>query len=349
MKLQVQKIASDDRAAWLEERGKDFTASHAGALFGVHTYQTLRSIALEKVTGAKVDKGSPALYRRGHVMEPAVAKAMEIDHGLKVEWASDYLRGRIEGRPNMRVGATKDYHLRCTPEELARACDLPEQWKGLPSLSLAVECKSVDYKVFQDRWSKGPPLEHVAQVGMQAWLAGDDGGLVAALVMSFGLELVVYAVPRSEVFEVELARRVEEFWSRVEAGDPQPHDVRDGAKALFPDADPAQTADLSGDVRASDDLAAAAQRLREAAADLAGWLPEEALTSWAGRLGLREAGGAVAKAAAAVSEVVEEDLRLAVGEAEAAAVPGWKVTWKNRKDGPRVLLVRREKPAKEKR
>jgi hypothetical protein len=56
-----------------------------------------------------------------------------------------------------------------------------------------------------------------------------------------------------------------------------------------------------------------------------------------------------AQAAAAVSEVVEEDLRLAVGEAEAAAVPGWKVTWKNRKDGPRVLLVRREKPAKAKR
>lgn len=347
MPLTISPISIASRELWLQMRQEDFTASDAGALFGVHKYRTLRQIAVEKTGGVRQERKSP-VFRRGHILEPAIAAALAYDHGLHCEASKLYLRARDPQNRHVRIGATKDYHLTVLADDLERVLgeSFPKSWSrwvGDLPMALSVEMKSVDYQVFADEWVDGPPHYHIAQAATQAMVAGDDGALIVALVIGRSLDLHIYPVERVPSFEAAVVSRVAEFWRRLEDNEPQAVDARDAASAVWPVADPGVTAALDGVAVGDADLDAArlvaAQDVAAAHALLAG----EAIDTWQRRLELREAAKVLSKSAAGLAEATEEALRRAIGEAESAKLAGWRVTWKNTAKGSRQLLVKRAK------
>lgn len=347
---QVDRITPTDREAWHRLRMEDVTASVVGALFGSHKYTTLMQLAAEKCSAKPPDDNSMnAVLRRGRIMEPAVGAALELDHGIKLEGVPHYLRMRDDAEPLLRIGATKDYQTMVDAGQLARIPNfaMPESWAaregGFP-LSLTVEAKSVRWAVFETEWQNGPPLYHYAQAATQAFLGGDDGALIAVLVGEF-CDLHVYPVPRSKRFEDELCRRVVDFWRRVEAGEAQPVQAGDPAKSVFPDTVDGAVSDLNGPIGADDDVLAMVDSVVDGA-DLASSCAaslRESRSTWSDRLALRQALKALGKTSDKSLEVIDEALKMAIGEAESARISGWKVTWKKTTTGARSLRVSREK------
>lgn len=345
--IRVESIAFDSREDWLAARHDDFTASDVGALFGKHKYRTLRQIAMDKAARRSGEVSSKVL-RIGHIMEPAIIRAMEVDHGLRCVEARRYLRARSDVDPFLRIGASKDYQMFVEAEEIAAVLGdrFPRAWRrhfGEEPMSLAVECKSIDYGVFEREWRDGPPLYHYAQNATQAWLGGDDGGLVVALVRGFDCDLHIYPVVRSAPFEQEVAAQVSAFWSRFEAGESQPAAPGDQAKILYPTAAAALRANLRGAAPESPGVESARVAATTAARAFVDACAVKSVEMWDDRLVQREAAKAMEKAAKGLAEEVDENLKRALAEAEQGDLPGWQISWKNRADGPRVLSVKRSK------
>lgn len=345
--MKVESLRFDDRDAWLEARREDFTASEVGALYGEHKYTTLRQIAVEKTSGRRSNNLSPVL-RRGIIMEPAIAAAMMHDHGLRCQPVHNYLRGRSPADPFLRVGATKDYQLHENAERLLDVLGdrFPDEWRrhlGDLPMSLACEMKSVDWNVYEKEYLDGCILQHQAQAATQAWLGGDDGALVIVLVQGFSLPLHIYPVVRNRRWEEETARRISDFWRRLEAGEEQPLCAGDPASAHHPVGDPQQTAQLGGLIDTSDAMRerlASVSSMGDAMMALADTSKHD---TWNRRLELREVLGRAADVAKGTIETMEDELRHAIGGAAQASIPGWKASWKNDRNGIRRLLVRREK------
>lgn len=346
MPLTITPMEITSREAWLDARREDFTASDAGALFGVHKYRTLRQIAVEKAGAAKPERQS-LVFRRGHILEPAIAAAMAYDHGLVCESSKRYLRARDPANRHVRIGATKDYHLTVLAEDLERVLGdrFPPSWRrflGDMPMAMSVEMKSVDFGVFAEEWSDGPPHYHLAQASTQALVAGDDGALIVALVIGKSLDLHIYPVERMPAFEAAVVTRVADFWRRLEENGPQPVDPRDPASSVWPIATPDVTAVLDGVVVRDADLDVAREGAKRDASALLDAL-DDRLDTWDGRLQAREMAKALSKSSEALADATEEALRRSMGEAESGKLAGWRVSWKNTAKGTRQLLVRREK------
>lgn len=344
--MRVEEIAFTNRDEWLAARIDDFTASDVGALFGGHKYRTLRGIAAEKAS-RKVAKIDSAVLRRGIIAEPAIVRALELDHGLDCVAHEHYLRAR-SGDPFFRLGATKDYQMFASAEALHRVLGdrFPRAWRrhfGGEPMSIAVELKSVDYGVHEREWADGVPYHHLAQAATQAWLGDDDGALVVELVIGFSWDLHVYPVERSAAFEAEVARRVSAFWERFDAGESQPADVSDPARLLYPQANAKVTANLKGSAEEAPKINAARVAAVTASRVVVDLAEHHSVDTWDHRLAEREAAKAAEKAAKGFADEIDEQLKRDLGEAEEGDLPGWKVSWKNRSDGPRVLAVKREK------
>ena len=314
----VESLPYASRDEWLALRQADLTASEAGALFGVHKYVPPRKLTFEKQYGE--NRPQNASMRRGKIMEPAVAEAIHIDLGWKMRRSDTYLRARAAD-PLVRLGATRDYHLHVTREEVMRS-PLAGQaealgWDQQDELTLAVECKSVDQYVHEEEWGAGVPRYHIVQAAQQALLADADGAVVACLIENRRKDLLLYAVPRKPVFEAELIARVREFWSRYEAGDdPYPAQGGDNAEmsTYFPEVNTDMVVDLSDDpvwearARELRDLKATNKRNDKRIDEL------EAL------------------------------FKAALGEAPSAILPGWSISWRADKNKKRTFRCERKSP-----
>lgn len=225
--MTVEIIPAGDRAAWLQLRRRDVTASDIAALFGAHPYRTMLAVWSDKM-GFGHDRGDNSAMRRGRLLEPAVAAAVAEEKGWPVEPAGHYLRD-----PALRLGATPDYY----------ALDGERR--------LVLECKTAEPSVFERDWAAGPPLAWTLQALTQAMLAGVDAAVVACLVVSRDLPIHIYDVPRHAGAEAKIRDAVAAFWRSVEEGiRPPPVDGRDAATlaGMFP-RDNGDVLDLTGDNR----------------------------------------------------------------------------------------------------
>ena len=305
------------RARWLADRREDVTASEVPALYGRHKYLTRLGLTYNKLYGENEAKRDTVL-RRGQILEPAVAAAIEYDHGLQVRKVYHYLRGRDPADPHLRIGATLDYDLETDGtdllETLARA-KVRHPWDELDGLPvrLAIECKSLDRDIFDGEWTDGPPEQHVWQALVQAMLGGYDGALIAALVVNYSHDLHLFAVPRNPVLEAKICADVAGFWRAFEAGDKPAAEARDNAsmgKWSRPEAN--TVVDLRDDM------------------------------AWPLLLEEREMYQARIAAADHEVDAIEARLKEAIGDRTVALVDGWSVTWKPDKLGRRKLLISRK-------
>jgi predicted phage-related endonuclease len=123
----------------------------------------------------------------------------------------------------------------------------------------------------------------------------------AVLVMNRALDLHLYAVPRHAEAEAKIAAAVAKFWEAVERGEQPPPILPQDRKTLAAmfRTDNGETLDLSGD-----------NALPE--------LLEE-------RRGLK----AAHKTAELRIAEIEDEVRMKVGAAAIATLPGWRITWRS--------------------
>ena len=308
----VEALGYESREDWLELRRQDLTASEAGALFGAHKYLTLRQLAVEKAFGE--NKPETSVMRRGKIMEPAVAEAVRLDFGWRPVRVDTYLRGRAAD-PYLRAGATRDYMLPALSRDSMLA-GLREQalalgWDQLgDEVNLALECKSVDERVFDAEWGEHPPKYILVQAAMQAALAGAHGTIVACLVENRARDLFLYAVPRKPAFELELFERIADFWRRWEASEEFAVEAKDnaGMAELYPQAENELVIDLTAEAEEWQGLAAERARLK---------MQIETIKSRIDEIEAR----------------FKDRLRGAVR----AILPGWSITWKTNSAGVRTF------------
>lgn len=278
----------ESREQWLALRKAHVTASAAGALLGVHDYVTPYGLFLEK-RGEAEEISESAPMRRGRYMEPvALAILREEYPEIRFEQPGVYLCD-----PVARIGATPDIYAHC-----------PKRGLGV------VQVKSVAEPVFKAKWHGGedfeevtPPLWVNVQAIVEAHLSGAKWAAVAPIVVGFGIECPLIEIPLTggaQRVMANLKSRVVDFWQKVEANEPPEFDyARDGeAIAALYGLSNGQTLDLSADNR----MPALLDELLAAKADK--------------------------KSAAEREDVAKNEIRVKLGNYEAAYVPGYSLSYK---------------------
>src|SRR5262245_7287249 len=80
----IERIEYGDREAWLKLRGKDVTASVAGALLGVHEFTTPYGLWALKSGKIAEDPEETGPMRRGRLLEPVAIELIQEEHP---DWA----------------------------------------------------------------------------------------------------------------------------------------------------------------------------------------------------------------------------------------------------------------------
>lgn len=233
----VEIIPCADDALWRAARAQDVTASVAGALLGVHEFESAFSLYHAK-KGLAQEQEETAPLRRGRLLEPVAVQVLREAHP---DWTICHNDGpgRVYYRDTVaRIGATPDVIVEC-----------PERGRGV------VQIKSVEGGVFHRKWkSEGaiePPLWISIQAILEATLTGASWAMVAPIVVGHGVEVPEIEIPIHFGVMTKLRKAVAEFWDRIARDDPYPPDyARDGAliAGLYADDDGGEV-DLSGNNR----------------------------------------------------------------------------------------------------
>ena len=228
----VDPVANRDQ--WLKLRSQDITASVAGALLGVHEYQTPYGLWALKtgVVTDDIEESGPLL--RGRLLEPVALQLLARERPTwRIEQPGIYIRD-----PIARFG--------CTPD--AFAFDPERSGFGI------VQVKTVEPSIFRKKWRADdglaePPLWIVVQALVEAELTGASWACVVAMTVGFGIDLHVVEIPLHEGVLAKLREAVTDFWRCVEAGEqPSPDYTRDGGLlARIYGQDDGSTIDLTGD------------------------------------------------------------------------------------------------------
>jgi putative phage-type endonuclease len=194
-------------------------------------------------------------------------------------------------RPNVFI-ADSETRLGCTPDALTEDED-----GGLTNLQI----KTISRPSF-DKWNGTPPLGYRLQVCTENLLLDAATGYLVVLVVSnYDAELHLFEVPRHAAVEARIKDLAIEFWDNIAHGRrPAPDYTRDGETiaAMFPRQEPGKALDLSGDNR------------------LAKILPQ--------REDLKDTIDGARKEL----EALDAEVKFKIGDAEAAELPGWRLTWK---------------------
>lgn len=225
--MTIERIPITSRDQWLALRRKDVTASVVGALFNIHQYETAYGLYQEKC-GLELQDFDTSVLRRGRLLEPIfVDLVKEQRPQWKLEKATEYFRD-----PEARIGATPDFFVHGD----ARG----------PGI---VQTKTAYPWVFKEKWVNDlPPFWIALQAATEMMLTGVSWGAVAVAV-GFDLDLHIFDIPKHAGAEAKIKAAVAKFWADVEAGrEPSPDYARDAdlIAAMYPEAQPLKTVDLSG-------------------------------------------------------------------------------------------------------
>lgn len=234
-RMPIERIAIENRDQWLALRKRDVTASAAGALLGVHDYVTHYSLWALKAGKIAEDPDENSAMKRGRLLEKV---AIEMVQEANPNWVLTVPRHYYRD-PAARLGATPDLFAK------------NDDGDGV------IQIKTVEPGVFRRKWRDDetgelrPPLWIAVQAIVEAHLTGASWAAVAALVVGFGIDLHMVAVPIHADIIKRIKAEIVEFWRKVEADEPPQFDyARDGATiaALYGQASDA-TVDFSADNR----------------------------------------------------------------------------------------------------
>lgn len=223
-----------------------------------------------------------------------------------------------EQKPEWKVEPNRDYFR----DPAGRLGATPDTIVTCPHFGLGtVQVKSVERSIFSRNWREADtgeielPVGYALQVITEAHLLGAKWAAVAALVVSHDVELEVIEVPiHGGVIDV-LRKAVAEFWEMVESGrTPDPDWKRDAALAARLHGDTGNVIDLSAD----------------------NMLPA--------LLDEREQAKARIKADEQRCKDIDAEIRAKVAFAQAATLPGWKISLKTQDTKPYQVAARTTRP-----
>lgn len=177
---------------------------------------------------------------------------------------------------------------------------------AVPGVGVA-QIKVVSASIFRRQWEDGtPPIGYLLQASQEMMLVpGCTWGAVCALVIGdFTFHAHVYAIKRDAPTEARLLESAAKFWEAFDAGDQPVIDFeRDGAliALMFPNETPGKIIDLTGN-------------------NMIGELLDQ-----------RESLKDVLKDAGSRLTAVDNEIKVIMGDAEAALVDGWRLTHKTQK------------------
>jgi putative phage-type endonuclease len=193
------------RDTWLKIRERDVTASSIGALFNVHPYLTQYRLWARHTGRLQEDDQDNLAMRRGRIMEPAVATALQERHP---EWwiipAQEYA-----SLPDLRLG--------CTPDFYARDRGAADKEKFL------IQAKTVIASKFEAEWTPLPPAHYLFQIQCEMLVTGIDRCILAALVLD-GWEFPVheYEFKADPEAQASILAAVKRFWEYVGSDEEPP-------------------------------------------------------------------------------------------------------------------------------
>lgn len=214
--MTVQIIYPADRAAWLEARKQDVTASVCSALFGINPwYSAYRLWAIKSGRVEESQEVTDAM-QRGLDFEEVVVKRLRRE---RPNWSIDYRADNTYFRdPAIRLGAT--------PDTFATRDDIYGQG--------TVQLKTKSWHSFKESWHDPEtgevtvPLDVAVQTIVEAHLTGSAWAAVAVLVVD-PYDFHVIDVPVHEKLIRRIRSLVTDFWAMVESGkEPEPDWLRDG-------------------------------------------------------------------------------------------------------------------------
>jgi len=226
--IERHKITS--REQWLALRKADVTASAVGALFGVHQYQSLYSLYVEK-SGLELPEETNAMLEWRLMLESTVAAAVERQRpGWRIVKATEYLRDS-----ELRLGATPDFYIEGDP-------------RGLGIL----QAKTIAPAAYKKFWTDGQPpfwvsLQNAAELMLE--YEADFGAVAGLVIDPWKIECPITDIPRHIGVEARIREAVKKFWDDVAAGrEPTPDFGKDAdlIAKLYPEEKPLKTVDLSG-------------------------------------------------------------------------------------------------------
>lgn len=163
------------------------------------------------------------------------------------------------------------------------------------------EMKTVAPHVFKKHYTdQTPPTYHVLQTLVQMMLTDSEVGVLTVLVVDgYRFELHSYNVPRHPSAERRIQDAVAQFWSDIAAGRTPAIDYARDA-SLLPILFPHHAPDKVVDLRGNNELPALLDE-REALKD--------------------EIAAKIAR-----KDAIETEVKYKMGDAEAALIPGWRIT-----------------------
>jgi predicted phage-related endonuclease len=229
--MTIERIEITSREQWLALRKPDVTASVVASLFGCHPYVSALKIFLAH-SGVEFDEADNRVFRRGRLMEPAVALAVSEERpDWRVEKANFYCRD-----PDLRLGATPDFLIHGDPRGLG-----------------VLQTKTAAPLIYQRDWEGGATVPFWVQLQAltEAMLTDAAFAVVAVLqVDAFDMALSIVEVPRHPAAEQRIRDAVATFWDDVAVGrEPDPDYGKDAEllKMIAPREVAEKTIDLSGD------------------------------------------------------------------------------------------------------
>jgi predicted phage-related endonuclease len=234
-----------------------------------------------------------------HKIEPdSDSEVIQRGHALEDD-AVDAIRKLC---PTWQISLNKNHYvdqrhrMACIPDALV--IDPARDGTGV------LQIKVVARQIFKQKWDdETPPTGFLLQLAQEMMLVpGCTWGAVGALVIGdFTFRAHVYPVERNRQAEIRIRTTVAEFWQAFDRGDIPAIDFeRDGAliELMYPTATPGKVIDLSRD-------------------NLILELLER-----------REILKTTVKDIEARLQTCETEIKAKLGDAEAAVVPGWRVTLK---------------------
>jgi predicted phage-related endonuclease len=203
-------------------------------------------------------------------------------------------------RPDWKIAKANDY-LRDTKRRIGATPDFYIDENGRRGV---LQTKTVASSIFKKQWLEMgvPPFWISLQCVTEMMLDDADFGVVAALVVGdFAFELHIFDVPRHAATEKRIRDAVEAFWHKVDSGQQPTIDYeRDGPllAVLYPRETKGKIIDLHGDNHIIE-LLEERERLDEAVEHLE-----------------------------AAFNACNNEIKAKLGDAEAAVVPGWRITFK---------------------
>jgi putative phage-type endonuclease len=198
------RVRHEDEASWLLWRTEGIGASECAAALGISPYATPWELYQRK-TGALPPIEPNDAMEIGLLMEPVVASLYERRTGRGIGERQVSLASRV--RPWLR--ATLD---------------------GIADDGRPVEFKAVGARMAREWGEPGTdeaPPHYLCQVHQQLIVSGAEVADLAVLIG--GQDFRVYTIERDPEFEGMILPRLQEFWGRIERGDPPPPSPLDAA------------------------------------------------------------------------------------------------------------------------